>query len=150
MQIEIHVEALRNDLASVAALGDEAAGAAAARIAAALDSSFRLRLLEVVGEAARELTDQIGHGRIEVRLAGNEPSLVFIEDEPSADPAAFIDDASARITLRLPENLKARVEAAANGAGVSVNTWLVQSIARSLDARPPRRVGTHLTGFAQS
>ena len=149
MQIEIHVEALRNDLASVAALGDEAAGAAAVRIAAALDSSFRLRLIEVVGEAARELTDQIGHGRIEVRLAGNEPSLVFVEDEPAADPAPFADDASARITLRLPETLKARVEAAANGAGVSVNTWLVQAIARSLDARP-RRVGKHLTGFAQS
>ena len=150
MQIEIHVEALRYDLASVASLGDEAAGAAAVRIAAALDSSFRLRLLEVVGEAARELTDQMGHGRIEVRLAGNEPSLVFVEDEPTADPAALVDDASARITLRLPENLKARVEAAANGAGVSVNTWLVQAIARSLDARPSRRVGKHLTGFAQS
>jgi hypothetical protein len=149
MQIEVHVEALRNDLASVASLGDEAAGVAAARIAAALDSSFRLRLLEIVGEAAQELSGQIGHGRIEVRLVGNEPSLVFVEDEPMAEPTHVADDASARITLRLPENLKARVEAAANGAGVSVNTWLVQAIARSLDARP-RRVGKHLTGFAQS
>jgi hypothetical protein len=150
MRIEVHVDALRNDLAGVAALGDEQAAEVALRIAGALEASFRLRFLDAVSEVANELSDQIQHGRVEVRLAAGEPSLVFVPDEePVSAPAA--DDAfSARITLRLPESLKAAVDTAANQAGVSVNTWLVQAIKRALDARPPRRPGTHFTGFARS
>lgn len=150
MRIEVHVDALRNDLAGVAALGDERAAEVALRIAGALEASFRLRFLDAVSEVAHELSDQIQHGRVEVRLAAGEPSLVFVPDEePVAAPAG--DDAfSARITLRLPESLKAAVDTAANQAGVSVNTWLVQAIKRALDARPPRRPGTHFTGFARS
>jgi hypothetical protein len=104
----------------------------------------------VVSEAARELSSQLERGRIDVRLAGGEPTLVFVEEQADAPTPPVADDAlHARITLRLPESLKARVEAAANHEGLSVNTWLVQAIGRSLEGRPPR-VGRHLTGFAQS
>jgi hypothetical protein len=152
MRISVHVDALRNDLAAVAALGDEQAAEVALRVAGALEASFRLRFLDAVSEVAHELSDQIGDGRVEVRLAAGEPSLVFVPDEePAAAAPAGGDDAfSARITLRLPESLKAAVDAAANHAGVSVNTWLVQAVKRALDARPPRRPGTHFTGFARS
>jgi hypothetical protein len=151
MRISVHVDALRNDLAAVAALGDEQAAEVAMRVAGALEASFRLRFLDAVSEVAHELSDQIGDGRVEVRLAGGEPSLVFVPDEEPAAAAPGGDDVfSARITLRLPESLKAAVDAAATHAGVSANTWLVQAIKRALDARPPRRPGTHFTGFARS
>ena len=55
----------------------------------------------------------------------------------------------ARITLRLPESLKAAVEAAASREGLSVNTWLLQVLARSVETRA-RRGGHRLTGFARS
>ena len=150
MQITVHVDALQNDLAAVAAVGGPDEKEAARRIAAALEPAFRLRLLDAVGDAAHELSAQLPSGRVEVRLAGAEPSLVFVEDAPEEPPtwggeAGF----SARITLRLPDGLKARLEAAASAAGVSVNTWLVQAISRELDT-PPRRSSKRITGFARS
>ncbi|MDM4718206.1 toxin-antitoxin system HicB family antitoxin [Micromonospora sp. WMMA1363] len=44
------------------------------------------------------------------------------------------------MTLRLPEALKSRAEAAASAQGVSLNTWLVRSVQESL-APPGRRSG---------
>src|SRR5215210_4167550 len=114
MRIDVHVEALRNDLASVAALGNEQAAESARRIAAALDSTFRLRLLDLVSEVAHELSDQIAGGRVEVRLAAGEPSFVFIPEEEAAPAPPGGEDAfTARITLRLPDSLKSAVDAAA-------------------------------------
>ena len=150
MQITVHVDALQNDLAAVAAVGGAAETEAARRIAVALESAFRVRLLDAVSDAAHELSGQLPHGRVEVRLAGGEPSLVFVEEAPEPRPAPGEEAGlGARITLRLPEALKSRVEAAASATGVSVNTWLVQAISRSLDT-PPRRTGRHLSGFARS
>jgi hypothetical protein len=53
MQLSPHVAAIQADLAAAAALGDEAAAAAAQRLADAVGSSLQLRLLELLGEAAR-------------------------------------------------------------------------------------------------
>ncbi|MGH3104006.1 MAG: toxin-antitoxin system HicB family antitoxin [Gaiellaceae bacterium] len=150
MQIGPHIEALQNDLAAVAAVGDSEASEIVQRISAALEASARLRLLEAVTEAAHELTSQLSSGHVEVRLAGSDPALVYVEDAPARGPSVGGEDAfSARITLRLPEVLKASVEFAASREGVSVNAWLVQAISRSIDPRPPR-VGKRITGFARS
>ena len=149
MEIGPHVEALQNDLAAVAAVGDEAASETVHRIATALQASVRLRLLDVVTEVASELTAQLPSEHVEVRLAGGEPSLIYVGDEREPGWASPGDEpATARITLRLPEGLKASVEAAAQREGVSVNTWLVQAISRSIDPRPTR--GRRITGFARS
>jgi predicted HicB family RNase H-like nuclease len=63
-----------------------------------------------------------------------------------------VDEAfSARITLRLPESLKQRVESAAARDGASVNTWLVQALQRSVE--PPRSMSgsrNRLTGYGRS
>jgi hypothetical protein len=148
MQITTHLEALRSDIASLAALGDEALARASERVATALESSLRLRLLDVVAAAAEELSQQLPDGRAELRLVSGEPVLAYVPDERA--PAAPVgDDLQARISLRLPEALKAQVDKAAAQEGVSVNTWLVQAIARGLERRP-HRVGKQLRGFAQS
>ncbi len=63
----------------------------------------------------------------------------------------------ARVTLRLSEPLKARVEAAAAAAGVSVNAWLIRAISQALDPRRAgagpaasgRRSGQRFTGYAR-
>jgi len=83
---------------------------------------------------------------------GQEPSLVYVDEEPSAPaPAAGADDASARITLRLSETLKASVEAAAAREGVSVNTWIIRALGRATSAPTTvRRSGRRLTGYAES
>jgi predicted HicB family RNase H-like nuclease len=59
---------------------------------------------------------------------------------------------SARITLRLPESLKQRVESAAAREGASVNTWLVQALQRAVETRRPSSSGSRnrLTGYGRN
>ncbi len=149
MDITAHVDSLQQDLASLAAIGNSEHEETLRRISTVLEPALRLRLLEVLGEAAREL-DGLLPGSVEVRLAGGEPSLVYAEGEPEARPGRDDDALSARITLRLAEPLKAAVEAAAAREGVSVNTWLLQTIKRTLDRPPDRRSGKRLSGYARS
>jgi predicted HicB family RNase H-like nuclease len=153
MQMAHHIHAIQEDLAAAAALAaDEATVDAGRRLSQALGSSLHLRLLDVVSEAALALSDSVP-GRIEVRLAGRDPELVYVEEveeEPEAQPGT--DDAfSARITLRLPEGLKAQLEVAANIEGTSVNTWIVRALQRGLEPRTRSvRTGRRLTGYADS
>ena len=151
MNVAAYVEALQQDLANVAGVGDDAIAEAARRISAALESSLRLRLMDALGEAAAELTSQLPDGHVEVRVTGGEPELVYVP-EPGAPPPSGLEDLSARITLRLPETLKAIVDAAAQEAGVSANTWLLQQITRSADPSKRRHQpgGRRMTGYGQS
>ena len=156
MQITVHIQSIQQDLAAAAALGDEASAEAGRKLSLALESSLHLRLQDLLTEAAAALSAQLPSGHIDVRLSGRDPELVFVEEEPApaAGPgiAAGDDSLTARITLRLPEALKASVEAAAAHEGVSTNTWLVRAVARALEPRSDRRgpARSRLQGFAQS
>ena len=149
MNVAAFVEALQRDLEAVAGMGDDAVAQAARRLVAALEPSLRLRLMDVLGEAALELTNQLPDGHVEVRLAGGDPELVYVEERGGPVPTAD-DSLSARVTLRLPETLKAVIDAAAQEAGVSANTWLLQQISRS--ANPKRRApgGRRMSGYGRS
>jgi hypothetical protein len=151
MQIDGYVQALREDLARVAAVGDESTARAAELLAVALESSLGRRLLEALGEAALELSGQLESGRVEVRVAGGDPELVYVPDEETAAEPA--DEAfTARITLRLPESLKNRLETLASAHGLSVNTLIVQVLARGAEPRTPPGGGARrrLTGYGRS
>jgi len=154
MQMAHHIHAIQEDLAAAASLAaDEATVDAGRRLTQALGSSLHLRLLDVVSEAALALSDSVP-GRIEVRLAGRDPELVYIEEEeaePEPTQAGADDSFSARITLRLPEGLKAQIEVAANLEGASVNTWIVRALQRGLEPRTRSvRTGRRLSGYADS
>jgi hypothetical protein len=83
---------------------------------------------------------------------------VFVGEGPPVGEGATEDDedGTARITLRMPEHLKTKVEEAAATEGLSANAWLVRAVTRGLDARRAEvqigrsRSGTRITGFAQS
>ena len=158
MQMAPHVQAIQGDLAAAAALGDEASTEAGRRLSQALESSLHLRLLDLLTEVAADLSRQLSSGRVDVRLAGRDPELVVVEDEPepaeTAGTFGFAGDEieTARITLRLPESLKLQAEGAAAREGASTNTWLVRAIAQALEPRraPRMRTGNRLQGYAQS
>src|SRR2546423_854287 len=151
MQVDGYVQALREDLAGVAGVGDESTARAAELLAVALESALGRRLLEALGEAALELSGQLDDGRVEVRFAGGDPELVLVRDEEAtaAEPA---DEAfTARISLRLPESLKARLEAAASPDGGSVNPWLARAPAGGPEPRPSSGGSRRrLTGYGRS
>jgi hypothetical protein len=146
MQLDRHLERLRDRL-SIAAEGDrEEEARAAQRLLASLDDSVRLMLLDVLADAAAEITRELAPGSVELRLRGGDPEFVVstppqapvrdaddgggaAEDMAGAEATAGGEGALARINLRLPEQLKARVEQAAEKEGLSINAWLVRAVA---------------------
>jgi len=150
VQLDSHIQAIQQELATTAALGDEATSEAARRMSDALAATLHLHLLDLLGEAALEIGGQIDSGRVEVRLAGREPELVVVTDDvPDSTQFGFGEESSGRITLRLPESLKSGIEAAAAREGVSTNAWLVRSIARTLEQRPSKKSRNRMQGYAQ-
>ena len=151
MQIDGLIQALREDLVRVAALGDEQTSRAADLLSVAIEASLGRRIQDALAEAALELNDQLESAHVELRVAGRDIQLVLVRE--ASDPEAPADTAlDARITLRLPEDLKRRVEEAASRDGISVNTWIVRSLVR--EASPSRRPSSssrnRLTGYGRN
>src|SRR6266702_88052 len=150
MQIDGTIQALREDLVRFAALGDENTSRAAELLSVAIEASLGRRIQDALAEAALELNEQLESAHDEVRIAGRDLQLVLVrEDGTVPEPA---DEAfSARITLRLPESLKQRVESAAAREGASVNTWLVQALQRSIEShRSMSGSRNRLTGYGRN
>jgi hypothetical protein len=147
------VNALRQDLARAAEVGGEDVKAAAERLLVALDPALRLTLMDALSQAATEISAALPGAQVSVRLQGREPVFV-VEGAPAAaaaddQPDERLDDdgeSNARITLRVPENLKARAETLAARRGQSLNTWLVAAARAAAADRPPNS-GESLHGF---
>ena len=107
------------------------------------NSEGQLRSAMDVLQRIRELAVQGANGIYD----GSQ--LAYVGEEVVAEaPAADDESGTARLTLRMPERLKARVEEQAAREDVSTNAWLVRAVTRGLGHR--RKVGNRLTGFAQS
>ena len=150
MDISDLVNALRRDLASTAEVGGPEVKAAAERLLLALDPALRLTLMEALSQAATDISAALPGVSVSVRLQGREPVFV-VEGAPAApQPDDRFDDeeteATARITLRIPETLKARAEALAARRGQSLNTWLVGA-ARAAAADRHHHTGESIHGF---
>jgi HicB family len=144
MQLDHHLAQVHEQLTAAAALGDERTREVAAALAAAAGSAVRLALLQAVTEAADEATaallDFPGAPAVSVHLDGDDIGLEVRVTQPDDEPAdrrRDDSDTSARISLRLSEALKSEIDAAAEGDGVSVNTWLVRAAAAALRPAPP-------------
>jgi hypothetical protein len=163
MDLTPYVDSLRRDLAVAADAGGDEARALAGRLTAPLDASVRLMLLDALSAAAVEITRELAPASVQLRLRAGEPEFVVATppapaEEPERDvpPAPDLDEAAtARINLRLPEQLKAEVEQAAGRERLSVNAWLVRAAAAAVttEARGPRqrggRVGQSFTGWVR-
>jgi hypothetical protein len=168
MDLNEYTEMLRREVASVTKFGGEELAQMAEMLADALDSSVRLTLLEVLSAAAAEITTRLDDAVVDVRLSGGEPEFVVTTTppgEPASEPPGppapepgDVSDDMTRITLRLSGPLKAKVDAAAAVAGLSVNAWLVRAISGALEATAgggssrPRRgpgPGSRYTGYAR-
>jgi hypothetical protein len=149
MNLTIVLEGLQEDLQGLAELGDERSAQIARRLGDALGSNLRLKLLDLLSQAALELNAKLPSGHIEVRLAGQEPELVFV-DATGESASSAGEELSARISLRLPESLKTAVEKASDAEGISTNAWLIRAIARATESRSVHVSGKRLSGYAQS
>jgi hypothetical protein len=148
------VEGLSDDLKKAAALGGDDIRQAAELLVDAIGPAVRMRMLDALQQAGDELSASFPGAEVEMTLQGRDPVLTMtIGRGPGAGPT---DDVSvgeaetARLTLRLPEGLKAQVERAAGNAGLSLNTWLVEAAAQALHMPPAGRRGPkRMTGFVR-
>jgi hypothetical protein len=168
MELSPYVEGLRRELASLTRFAPDDVVKLAEQLADALDSSVRLTLLEVLSGAAAEITERLDATVIDVRLSGGEPQFVITAVQPQHDqqagghgPEPTADEAgTARVTLRLSEPLKAKIEAQAAASGLSVNAWLAHAAIRALETVGPapqtgsQRArtgpGQRISGYARS
>ncbi len=151
MKMSLVVDGLRSDVVAVGELGDDTVAEVAERIADVLGRSVPGRILDVLSDAAAELTATLPDGRVDIRVAGDDVDLTYVEDGPgpAAAPTGEGDEQSARITLRLGEGLKSRIEDGAAADGVSVNTFIVRALERGTSNNRGRgaRAGNRLRGY---
>ncbi|MFC4068755.1 hypothetical protein [Actinoplanes subglobosus] len=166
MELRPYIDALRHELALAAAAGGDDARELAERLTAPLESATRLALLDALSEAAAEITRDLAPGSVDLRLRNREPSFVvtpapadqWTDSTPAPPPADPVpapppapvpapgeDEATVRISLRLPEHLKNRIEQAAARDGVSINTWLIRAAAAVADGEKPPVTTTTVT-----
>ncbi len=144
MDITPYVDSLRRDLLAAAAGAGDDARQAAERLGYALDPAARLALMEAISEAAAEITAAMPAGGVDVRLDGRDLDFLVSAPEPVDPPQAPApeaetkDEGTARLTVRLPESLKASAEEAAAAAGQSLNTWLVGAVRQATADRAVR------------
>jgi hypothetical protein len=131
------LESLRRDLLAAAEAAGPEGRAAAERMLSAFEPAMRLALLDALSQATAEITAELPAGVVEVRLRGREPELVVdvpplhpAHEEPAAPRQVPGDEEEddgtvARITLRIPESVKARAEELAGRSGHSLNAWIV-------------------------
>ncbi|MFG2158041.1 toxin-antitoxin system HicB family antitoxin [Streptomyces olivaceus] len=173
MDLTPYVDSLRRDLAVAAEAGGDEARELAERLIAPLESAARLAMLNVLSAAMDEITRDLAPGSVDVRLRGLDPDFVVTPPpadagEPAAPaappagvpakqaPADGDEGGAARVSLRLPAQLKARAEEAANSEGLSVNAWLVRAVSTAVDgggaprtAGKVRTVGQSFTGWVR-
>ena len=175
MDLTRYVDELHQLLLDAAEAGGDDARRLAERLVPPLQSTTRLVLLDALSAAAGEITSELAPGSVEVRLRGRDPEFVVtspVIDPPddastrSPDPvpsgaggtAGDGDEGTSRVTLRLPEPLKLRIEEAAGREGLSVNSWLVRTLSGIVDSTErgaraaPRSSygGERFTGWARS
>ena len=168
MDLTRYVEDLRRELAVAADAGGEEARALAERLTAPLESAIRLTLLDALSAAADEITTDLAPGSVSVRLRGREPEFEVVPPPAEVTSADVAEDQAvpraaqpepwaeadggeiARITLRLPEQVKTRIEHAAATDRLSVNAWLARAVGDALETRKPdSRVATVNSGGGQ-
>ena len=161
MELAHYVDQVQRHIAAAAELADESTKQKVAALAAASEAGIRLAILSAVTDAAAEVTtalldaDAAHAPSITVVLDRDELRIEVANATPTAsEPRVDEGDATARISLRLSEALKADIDRAATHDGVSVNTWLIRAAATALPGRTrpsnPKARNTRITGWISS
>ncbi|MFN3865357.1 MAG: toxin-antitoxin system HicB family antitoxin [Demequina sp.] len=158
MDMARHSEQLRQQLEATAAASTPKAQETARQLATAVDPAARLMIVEALSEAAAEISREIAPASVDLRVRGTKVDFVVTapeqtdEDHAAATAAqaqaASVGADTTRTTVRIPEPLKRRAEAAAAEEGVSLNSWLVRAVSLHLEPGPRSRRGRAAARFA--
>lgn len=105
----------------------------------AMGPAIRQAVLEIAEQAAAEIGAQLATGKVEVVLSDGEPTLVLRSEE--TEQTFSTEELGARMTVRLPANLKIALEEAADDAGDSMNSFVIKTLASGTSrSRKGRRI----------
>ncbi|HIZ36988.1 MAG TPA: toxin-antitoxin system HicB family antitoxin [Candidatus Ruania gallistercoris] len=170
MDLNPYLSSLRQALATAAGTSSADVQEAADRLAQSLEPALRLTLMELASDVAADVTSRLDGAVVEVRLRGGLAELVVDQQVPTEQfapptppepptpplPPEPEDASHTRVTLRLPESVKARVDEAAASDGVSINSWLVRAVQKALTTpgsasagANPTRSGRRMTGWVR-
>jgi hypothetical protein len=144
-------------VASAAALADEPTQHVAQRLTAAVESSTRLALIHALSDAAGSISAELAPSSVDVRMVGADPEFVVTLQSPELEPTLLLDEPNSqerapgglvdepaepddepvsRLTLRLPQSVKVKVDEMAAADGISTNAWLIRAVMDALADRP--------------
>jgi Arc-like DNA binding domain len=158
MDLSPYLESVRTGVAHASALADEQTQHIAERLGTAIEASTRLALIEALSDAAGTISAELAPSSVELRMVGldpefvisvqtaeAEPTLLLPESEPDGEVAGDSstaeaeDEPVARVTLRLPQSVKERVDEMASSDGISTNAWLIRAVMDALADRSGSR-----------
>jgi len=154
MDLSPYIESVREGVVSASSLADEQTQHVAERLGTAIESSTRLALIQALSDAAGSISAEMAPSSVELRMVGQDPEFVVSIQTAEAEPTLLLPDAEpdldatgessanetddepvARITLRLPQSVKARVDEVASSEGISTNAWLIRAVMDALSER---------------
>jgi hypothetical protein len=106
--------------------------AAGDAVLVALEPALRQAASALAEQAAAEVSAQLPESTVDVVLSDGQPTLVVRRTGESV--AINTEDLDARMTVRLPEDLKDDLEVAASELGDSVNSFVIKALAGSAEA----------------
>ena len=153
MDLSPYIESVRAGVVNASSLADEQTQHVAQRLGTAIESSTRLALIQVLADAAGTISAELAPSSVELRMVGQDPEFVVSLQTGEAEPTLLMpepesaseetaeaeDEPVARITLRLPQSVKARVDEVASSEGISTNAWLIRAVMDALSERSGSR-----------
>ena len=158
MDLSPYIDSVRTGVTNASSLADEQTQHVAERLGTAIESSTRLALIQALSDAAGTISADLAPSSVELRMVGTDPEFVVTVQTGEAAPTLLMpepepgdedtsvsataepdDEPVARITLRLPQSVKARVDEMASSEGISTNAWLIRAVMDALaDRSGPR------------
>src|SRR5215212_1313847 len=146
MDLSPYLESVRAGVANASSLADEQTQKVAERLGTAIDSSTRLALIQALSDAAGSISAELAPSSVELRMVGTDPEFVVNVQSGEAEPTLLMpepereseraeEEPVARITLRLPQSVKGRVDEMASSEGISTNAWLIRAVMDALSER---------------
>src|SRR5215217_5026398 len=158
MDLSPYIESVRTGVRNASSLADEQTQHVAERLGTAIGSSTRLALIEALSDAAGSISADLAPSSVELRMIGTDPEFVVTVHTGEAEPTLLMPETQvasaeagepsstetdeepvARITLRLPQSVKARVDEMASLEGISTNAWLIRAVMDALSERSSSR-----------
>jgi hypothetical protein len=158
MDLSPYIESVRTGVTSASSLADEQTQQVAERLGTAIESSTRLALIQALSDAAGTISAELAPSSVELRMVGTDPEFVVTVQTGEAEPTLLMpepevtsaeasepstteaeEEPVARITLRLPQSVKSKVDEMASSEGISTNAWLIRAVMDALSERSSAR-----------